>query len=298
MPDRQRPQIIDPLTAIGGGEQGPYPFDLYQRQCLAQGDSWFSIGALPPTKTTRILAELKLLQSTVIVNCAYPGAVLHRMTDTTTAPYFRRFLAGRLATKWHVILLSGGGNDLIAATGAPPSADLPFRLLRTAAERGPGPLAPAAYISEPGWTTFVGHIGAVFDQLIDLRDSGINRTTPLVWHNYARVMPRPAPAGLGFGPWLLPALDSYGVPPADRLAVADELLSRLRSLIDDLVAARRQRDPQCALFVADSMSAGVVLADPDSTDVSGDWVNEIHLTRGGYQKCAQAWQQVLDPLLA
>ncbi len=298
MPDRQRPQIIDPLTAIGSGELGPWPFDLYERQCPAQGDSWFSIGALPPTKTTRILAELKLLCSAVIVNCAYPGALLHRMTDTTTAPYFRRFLAGRLAIKWHAILLSGGGNDLVAATGTPPSADPALRLLRTPAERGSGLLAPADYVSESGWATFAAHIGAVFRQLIDLRDSGINRSTPLVWHNYARVTPRPAPAGLGFGPWLLPALDAYAVAPAERLAVADELLSRLRRLIDGLVAERRSRDPQCGVFVTDSMSAGVVLADADSPGVSGDWVNEIHLTRGGYQKCAEPLQQGLGPRLA
>ena len=298
MSDRQRPEIIDPSAVIGGGERGPYPFDLFERRCLAQGDSWFSIGAVPPTKTTRILAELKLLKSTVIVNCAYPGAVLRRMTDTTRAPDFRRLLVGRLALKWHAILLSGGGNDLIEAIGAPPSADLSLRLLLTAAERGSGQLAPEAYISAPGWATFAVHLSSVFNQLVDLRDSGINRTTPLVLHNYARVMPRPAPAGLGFGPWLLPALNSYAVPSPDRLAVADELLSRLRQLIDSIVAARRTRDPQCGVVVADSMSAGVDLADAASTDVSGDWVNEIHLTRGGYQKCATAWQVVLDPLLA
>jgi hypothetical protein len=297
MPDRQRAEIIDPWTAIGGGERGPFPFDLYHRQCLAQGDSWFSIGAIPPTKTTRILAELKLLQSTVIVNCAYPGAVLHRMIDTTSAPLFRRLLAGKLAMKWHAILFSGGGNDLIAAAGSPPSADPSLRLLRTVAERGAQP-APADYISEAGWATFSLHVGTVFEQVVDFRDSGVNRTTPLVWHNYARVMPRPAPAGLGFGPWLLPALEAFEVPAADRLPVSDELTSRLRRLIDDLVAARRARDPQCALFVADSMSAGITLAEPDSDETSGDWVNEIHLTRGGYQKCADVWQQVLDPLLA
>jgi hypothetical protein len=297
MSERQRPQIIDPLAAIGGGEVGPYPFDLYHRQCLAQGDSWFSIGALPPTKTTRILSELKLQQSTVIVNCAYPGAQLRRMADTTTAPYFRRFLAGRRAIKWDVILLSGGGNDLVAAAASPTSAAASLRLLRTPAERGPGPLAAPDYLSDPGWATFAAHLEVVFHQLLDLRDSGINRTTPLVWHNYARVMPRPAPAGLGFGPWLWLAMDAYSIPPPDRLAVADELLSRLRRLIDELTAARRARDPACGVVVVDSMAAGITLAEPGSTDVSGDWVNEIHLTRGGYQKCAEAWQQVLDPLL-
>lgn len=298
MSERQSPQIIDPQAAIGGGEAGFFPFDLFERQCLAQGDSWFSIGAIPPTKTSRIISELELLRSTVIVNCAYPGATLRRMADSLRSPHFRRFIAGKRAIRWHAIVFSGGGNDLIEAAGAPPAAPPGQRLLRTAAERGPGPLAPADYVSAEGWAVFAGHVGAVFEQLIDLRDSGINRTTPFVLHNYARVMPRPAPAGLGFGPWLLPALDAFAVPAADRLAVADELLARLALLLDDLVAARRARDARCAIHVVDSMSAGITLAEPETTGVSGDWVNEIHLTRGGYRKCAAAWQPVLDALLA
>ena len=80
--------------------------------------------------------------------------------------------------------------------------------------------------------------------------------------------------------------------------MADELTSRLRRLIDDRVAARRAQDPQCAAFVADSWHAGITLSEPGSTDVSGDWINEIHLTREGYRKCAAAWQQVLDRILA
>ena len=293
MSERQPAEIIDPGSVFGVGERGPFPFDLYERKCLAQGDSWFSIGAIPPAWTTRILAELRLLRSTVIVNCAYPGAKLRRMTDSIASPDFRRLLTGTLSLTWHAVLLSGGGNDLIEAVGASPSAAPAQRLLRTATERGSGQIAPADYISGTGWTTFAEHLGVVFNQVIDLRDSGKNRSIPLVWHNYARVMPRPASAGLGFGPWLLPALDNYAVQIEDRLAVADELLGRLRRLVDDLVAARRTRDPLCNVFVADSMSAGIVLAAPESTGVSGDWVNEIHLTRGGYRKCAEAWQQVL-----
>lgn len=298
MSERLSPQIIDPSMVAGRGELGGYPFDLYHRRCLAQGDSWFSIGALPPMLTTRILAELELLTSAVIVNCAYPGAKLQRMADTTTSIDFLRLLTGKLALKWDAILLSGGGNDLIEAVGAPPSAVPAQRLLRTAAERGPGPLVPAAYLSDEGWATFAGHIREVFNLLIDARDRGVNRDTPLVWHNYARVMPRPAPAGPGFGPWLLPSLDVYAVPASDRLAVSDELTGRLRKLIDDVTAEHRARDPQCRIFVADSMDAGIALADAGSSGTSGDWINEIHLTRGGYRKCAQAWQQVLDVLLA
>ncbi len=298
MTERQRVEIIDPATATSDGEQGPFPWDLYGRRCLAQGDSWFSIGAIPPTLTTRILAELRFESSTVIVNCARPGAVLHHMADTAVAPMFLRLLSGKRALKWHAILLSGGGNDLIDAVGSPPSADPARRLLRTAAERGPGPLTGADYLSPGGWQTFASHLGQVFHGLVDRRDAGLNRATPIVWHNYARVMPRPAPAGLGFGPWLLPALELFEVPASDRLLVADELLGRLRQLIETLVAERRAQDPQARIFVADSMAAGIELSAAGSTGESGDWINEIHLTKAGYRKCAQAWQQVLDPWLA
>jgi lysophospholipase L1-like esterase len=298
MADRERAQIIDPYAAMSDGERGPFPFDLYERACLAQGDSWFSMGAIPPTRTTRVLAELRLLRSTVIVNCAYPGALLHRMTNTLRQQNFLNLLGGRRAQRFDAILLSGGGNDLIDAVGSPPGSAPAHRLLRTPAERGPGPLAPADYVSSAGWQTFADHIGAVFAHLVSLRDrSKLNAQTPIVWHNYARVMPRPAPAGAGFGPWLLPALQRYAVPAEDHLAVADELLGRLRALIDDLVAAQRAQNPAAALFVADSMSAGLVLSDPAATGDSGDWLNEIHPNRAGYQKCALAWQAVLDPLL-
>ena len=298
MPDRERAHVIDPYAAMSDGERGPFPFDLYERSCLAQGDSWFSIGSLPPTRTTRVLAELRLLRSTVIVNCAYPGAVLHRMTDTIRQQNFLNLLAGRRSRRFDVILLSGGGNDLIEAIGSPPDSDPPLRLLRTPAERGAGPLAPADYVSEVGWQTFAGHISTVYAELVRLRDdSRVNATTPIVWHNYARVMPRPSPAGFGFGPWLLPALQRYEIPAADHLAVSDVLLERLRNLIDGLVAAQLAQNPAAALHVADSMAAGLVVSDAAATGDSGDWLNEIHPNRAGYRKCAMAWEKVLDPLL-
>lgn len=298
MPTRERAQIIDPFTATADGEQGPYPFDLYERQLLAQGDSWFSIGALPPTRTTRVLAELKLLRSTVIVNCAKPGAVLHRMTNTTTEQAFLRLLRGRTARKWHAILLSGSGNDLIEAVGAPLDAPPAQRLLRTPAERGPGPLTGAGYISEDGWQTFARHIAQVFNAVVDERDRGVNRETPLIWHNYARVMPTRVGAGAGFGPWLLPALELYQVPADDHLKLSDELIARLGRLVQDIVAARQAKDPDSRLHIVDSQSAGLELAAADATGPSGDWENEIHPTKPGYVKVAMAWEQVLDPLLA
>ncbi len=297
MDDNHPVRLIDPLTATASGEVGSFPFDLFARRCLAQGDSWVSIGAIPPTLTSNVLEELELSQSTVVVNCARPGAQLSRMVDTTKERYFMRLLTGKLAMKWDAILISGVGNDVIEAASAGPGADPALRLLRTPAERGAGLLPGDDYLSHPGWQTFSGHIGAVFTRLVEQRDSGINKGVPLLFHNYARMMPRPAGAGFGFGPWLLPAMVLFAIPAADRLAVSDALMDRLHKLLIDLVAARQAADPGCALHIVDTRAANLVLADAASSGESGDFINEIHPTRGGYAKVARQWRAALDPLI-
>ncbi len=297
MPNNHPVHVISPLTATAGGEGGPFPFDLFARRCLAQGDSWFSIGAIPPSLTSNVLAELVLPKSTVVVNCARPGAVLSHFTDTTRERMFLRLLTGRLAMKWDAILISGGGNDLVDAASVRPGVEPRLRLLRTPAERGNGPLQGDDYVSKAGWQTFADHLGAVFRQLLDQRDSGINKGVPLLLHSYARTMPRAAPAGFGFGPWLQPAMAAFAVPPRDWLAVSDALTGRLQRLLADLVAARRAIDPGCALHIVDTRAARLDLADREATGRSGDFINEIHPTRGGYAKVAGAWRAALDPLL-
>ncbi len=303
MPKTQTVKMIDVVTAIGGGEQGFFPFEQFSVQALAQGDSWFSIGALPLGKTSNLLLEIEargLARSTVIVQCARPGKVLKRFMDSTREKDFLRMMRGPLAQRWSVILISGVGNDLIAAVGSAPSAPPAQRLLRTPAER-PVSAATAAtaadYVSEPGWAAFAEHVRAVFNELVDLRDQGLNNGVPMLFHNYAPMTPRPSGAGLGSGPWLQPALDVYAVPDADRIALADELLARVNVLINSLLAEREAAHPGSQLHLVDSFSqAGVVRASAGSTGTSGDWVNEIHLTRAGYRKCAEVWAGVMDAL--
>ena len=76
------------------------------------------------------------------------------------------------------------------------------------------------YISNTGWAVFEAHIGQVFDQLVAERNAGQNRRTPMLFHTYAHLVPRPSGAGLGFGPWLQPWLLHYGVPMVDWAALA------------------------------------------------------------------------------
>ena len=274
----------------------PFPIDLYGQRLLAQGDSWFSIGAIPPFKTSNVLEELRLARWAVVVNCAAPGAVLRRMVDNVRAPHFVNQLSGNVATVWTAILISGGGNDLIEAIGSPPGAPRAQRLLLTPAERG-APGDAASYLSDEGWQTFSTYLGAVLDGLLDLRDGGVNRATPLLLHNYALLRPRPAPAGAGFGPWLEPAMLTFQVPQNVWLAVGELLMKRLGQLLTDLAVQRAASHPGAGpIQIIDSQGANLVLADEGSSGASGDWANEIHPSRDGYAKVAARWAQALDAL--
>lgn len=286
-------QLITPFELDHPDE--PFPVDLYGQRFLAQGDSWFSIGAIPPWLTTNVLMELRTARRAVAVNCAAPGAVLRRMVDNVKAPLFARLLSGNIARRWDAILVSGGGNDLIEAVGSPPGAARDRRLLLRPDERSG--LDAASYLSDAGWQTFTTYLGAVFAGLMDLRDRGPNQATPLLLHTYAELRPRPAPAGPGLGPWLLPAMQAFEVPEAEWMAIGQLLMRRLGTLLSTLAAERAARHPEAgAIHVIDSQAAHLVPADPGSTGASGDWANEIHPTPDGYAKLADAWAPVIDAL--
>lgn len=274
------------------GDGGPR--DPAERQLLAQGDSWFSLGSLPPQLYTNLLHTMRLARPTTVVNCARPGFELSRMTDTTRAADFLALLNGRGAPTWGGVLVSGGGNDLIEAASSPPSAAPDRRLLRTPAERavdGADDTLPAsAFLSEPGWATFESHFGAVLGDLVTARDRRVNAGIPMVLHTYAYLQPTGVGTGFGQGPWLSPSLVTYGIAPGRWADVARELIDRLAALMLREIAAR----PGSNLHLVDSRAVPLVPAAPDATGDSGDWINEIHLNRSGLEKVSAAWQPVVD----
>lgn len=279
-----RPDELDPRGEFGGVDLA-----RFTKRCLAQGDSWFSIGAVPPWATTNLLLPMVLSQPTCIVNCATPGVQLAHMFDTTRQRPFLRLLRGRQALAWHAILLSGGGNDLIDAALSQPTAAPAVRLLLTRAEWRSSVPAPARYLSAPGWATFRAHLNAVLDRFLAERAKGVNRDTPVLMHSYDVIVPRDAPAGLDRGPWLSRAFDRYAVPAADRTGVALALLTQLRDLWAAMIAAR----PGSGLTLVDTIGT-IAPATPGSTGVSGEWENEIHPTPRGYTLLARRWRPMIE----
>ena len=282
---------ISPGQLEGNDHSGPYDVGRFDRKFLAQGDSWFSIGHLPPWSTTNLLQQMTLSRSAVAVNCARPGAALSHMTDSSTERQFLKLLRGRLAMKWDAILVSGGGNDLIDALNSDPNAGSAVRLLLRQDEWGAN-VGVDRYVSEAGWTTFANHLEDVLLRLLAKRDQGLNANVPLVLHTYDYLTARDAPAGPGMGPWLFAALKrKYKIPEQDWIAIADLFIDRLAALWTDLRAKHVTRN----LVVVDSRRA-TIRAVAGTSGVSNDWENEIHPTPGGYAKLAEQWRGPLDAI--
>jgi hypothetical protein len=286
MPDIQ---LITPSQYTGGGDVDPFPIGDYDLRFLAQGDSWFSIGAIPPWLTSNLFDQLNLSKSAVAVNCARPGAELVHMVDSTTSATFLRLLNGKLATRWTALLLSGLGNDVISAAQSPPSSKPHERLLARQGEWGPADTA-VRYISEPGWATFDTHARQVFAQLLDSRDrTPVNRGLPIVVHTYDFTTPRNAAAGASFGPWLYKAVKAYGVPEGDWPALGEELLRRTGALIHSIAAG------EPSVHVVDTQGTLTPAATTD-TGPTVHWQNEIHPTRTGYRLLGDRWERELERL--
>ena len=106
-----RAEIIQAIS-LGTGDSPLNPDDPgYAWRFLAEGDSWFTIGAIP---SSNLLYELRLRKRAIILNLDYPGDTIANISQLSANTEFTRRLAHpNWQSDWNAILLSGGGNDLI-----------------------------------------------------------------------------------------------------------------------------------------------------------------------------------------
>jgi lysophospholipase L1-like esterase len=286
MPDIA-PKVLSPTDLVNPEVAGSFDIYSFRKRMLAQGDSWFSIGHLPPWSTTSIPEQMTFSTYACIVNCARPGEELAHMTERLSQTPFLQLLNGNRAEKWDAILLSGGGNDLIDVALVAPT-ELPEHRLLLKRSEWTADAAPERYLSAAGWQSFENHFEAVFDAFIHERDKSINVGVPIIFHSYDWSVPRNAGAGLGFGPWLYKAFTLYSIPDADRVAVAEKLQSRLRDLLQRIASRPGQN-----LHLVDTLGT-IARANPQDSGESGDWENEIHPNPHGYSQLAAKWRPVVE----
>lgn len=250
---------------------------------LAEGDSWFSLNAFPGSN---LLDCLKFDKSNIIVNCANPGDPLRTMVNVRDNDTFKLEIEGGVV--WNAILLSGGGNDLIDDLGniLPPSATMQ-----------PKRANPADYCDAASLAATLDSVVQCYQTIFSWRDGPKSKcpNAPSVIHTYDRATPRDSAARFigAFpvrGPWLKPALERAGVPPAKWNAVSDFLMGALgdRLLTLPTLAAN--------IHVIDTRGT-LARADPGTEKNSQDWLNEIHPNKGGYKKLSNLISPILAGLL-
>jgi hypothetical protein len=293
----RNPDVLQPWSL---DVEGAPRLERYAWRLLAVGDSWFSIGALNPFKNANLVNQLEFSRSVAVVNCAQPSDTLSHIAQLGVEPWFQDLLCGNRARPWSGIVVSGGGNDLIAATQVAASgnagSNASLRLLLKPHEWGPASLGVARFLSASGWQRFNDYLVANFEHLVALRDDAgsQSRGAPIFAHTYAFPTARNAPAG-PLGPWLYPAMRLYQLPVSEWIAIGHELLSRLSQSLQS-IAADSQRFPNVHVFDSANQVA-IEQAHLGDTGSSGDWGNEIHLTRKGCAKVGAAWGPAIERVL-
>jgi hypothetical protein len=256
----------------------------FARRVLAEGDSWFTVGGEPPWN---LLHSIDYPDDNIVVSLAKPGDTLRSMADICNNPELTRALSTRFGFKWHAILLSGGGNDLI---------EYASQLIIPATQRAAARPADAAdYYFPERVDEVMRYIERGYRMIAALRDApeSANRATPIITHTYDWATPTDAAAKLAFltvGPWLSKAFRKGGIPVADWIAASDYLLGRLRRVLLDLGRS-------IARFHVVDTAGTLVRAELGATGNSNDWLNEIHPNRSGYDKLALRVEPVLDRVL-
>lgn len=285
--------VLNPRD-VGHGEGSLQPDDPdYPWHFLAEGDSWFTIAAIP---SSNLLLELRVGRWTQVLNLAYPGDTLKHIDDLPGNKDLVRYLAKRnFACAFDAVLLSGGGNDIIDAAPA---------LISKTPAVGLDPALAESYVDGAALTQLLERIQQAYKDIVTLRDSAGSKSvgSPAFAHTYDYATPRDAPARfIGTvrlrGPWLFKAFDGSGIDIALRQRIANHLIDSLAAALLELDvdnAASGKALP--AFHVVDTRNT-LVMANPADAGNSNDWVNEIHPNLTGYRKIAARLSAKINEVL-
>jgi lysophospholipase L1-like esterase len=282
------PQVItlDDLK-LGNEGQIPDPGDSrFAYRILAEGDSWFSIGAVP---SSNLLFELGLSDTSIVVNIAYPGDTVEAMSSLAGNPDLRKMIYDdQWAYEWDVILLSGGGNDIIDR-----ARDFIVKAPKKTSKK------PADWVDVDLLAELVSDVQDCYRKVVEIRDEpgSANADVPILVHTYDYLTPRNAPAKFGFagitGPWFYPRLEAVGAPANVHVPIARYVMDRLA---EGLLALSQGPGRLPNVHVVDTRKT-LDLADPDDMGNSNDWLNEIHPNHPGYRKLARKISAKLQKVL-
>jgi lysophospholipase L1-like esterase len=277
-----RPDVLH-VVDLNRGRWPLSPNDpSYKWRILAEGDSWFSLGAIP---SSNLLYELRFKKRTVILNLGRPGDTITNISALSdNAEFSRRLAHPRYSSDWDAILLSGGGNDLI---------DWADEIIKKKPRSGGRKVAD--YVNEKALKALGDKVVRGYADIVAHRDSRKkNRNKPIIVHTYDYPTPRPSPATFLImpitDPWLHPIFESKKTPMTMRIKITDHLMDSLATTLHDLESRLT------AFHVVETRGVLHRAALGDKGN-SGDWLNEIHPNDRGYRKIANRIGRRLHRLL-
>jgi hypothetical protein len=227
---------------------------------ISEGDSWFSFPVHAniidhlDDMVGRRMSLLRLERS---------GDELVAMTTEsklkTLGGYLQRY-------KPHVLLWSGGGNDIVGP-----------ELLKFIAPRGNTFDVTAALGTQTLKKRFAD-INAGYQRVIAMRDAKAPACV-IITHGYGNAIPSGRKAkllGITAGPWIKPFLEAQGyTTKKEQQTILDELLGRFNAIVDGYVGA------------------GFIKCDVASVVGPDEWNDELHPTRKGFEDAATVFHAEL-----
>lgn len=278
--------VISPFSRFNDGDASGHPTGpddpSFAKRILCEGDSWFSLGAIP---SSNILNPLKFSKPTILYNLATPGDTIKRMSSISVNPDLKKLIyENNFSTKWDAIFISGGGNDLLNRANqiiCRPSIGAGNHLLD--------------YINNLELATLKAEIQAGYMRIAALRNGSKNQNIPIVTHVYDYPTPRDARAkfvGIGIaGPWLYSAFKQSDIPEDKWISITDYIFEWLGSVLIDL------SNKIDNFHVISNTRETLTRAKLGTTGIDGDWLNEIHPTEEGYKKLSEVISPELHNLL-
>jgi hypothetical protein len=236
---------------------------------LAIGDSWFWY-PLPGGSLATSLARLVAPREHTILAFGNNGAEAFDYVNGVYADRIERALE-RYGDGCSAVFVSGGGNDFAGFNDLRPILGLDCSACAT---------ADACF----NHGTLAGDIEELFDrvqayhiELIDRVAARVPAAARIFVHNYDYAIPT-GKGVIGKG-WLRPALASARVPEALQAPC-------VRLLIDEF--------SRCLAALEARYAGRVVFVDSRGTLTPGDWANELHPRRSGFDKIArERWRPAL-----
>ena len=237
---------------------------------VADGDSWFDypLGGEFPGDHTDVLAQLQAIGQPKprILSLAHYGDTTRVELGLTRRKRLVAALTDPSHGKFDAILMSGGGNDIVADA-------LSIWLNRATAVGGD----PSRALSEERFAGALAGVRAGYESLAELRDVHAPGT-PIFVHAYDFAIP----SGVGvycIGPWLKPGLEYAGWTDLKvGTAIIHTMLARFGAMLAQFAAA----------------TPNVIYVPTQGTLAADQWCNELHPDPAGFRLIAEKFRAALE----